>query len=60
MRVWLCFPSSEESDEVEEILPPSWDAQENVLEEDQDTLFKDSDSSHDFDVFNFLVCDCNE
>ena len=43
--------SDEESDEVEEILPPSWDADEDVPEEDCDRLLKDSDSSDDFDGF---------
>ena len=43
--------SDEESDEVEEILPPSWDADEDVPEEDWDKLFKDSDSNDDFDGF---------
>ena len=43
--------SDEESDEVEENLPPSWDADEDVPEEDWDRLFKDSDSSDDFDGF---------
>ena len=43
--------SDEESDEVEEILPPSWDADEDVPEEDWNKLFKDSDSSDDFDGF---------
>ena len=43
--------SDEESDEVEEILPPLWDADEDVPEEDWDRLFKDSDSSDDFDRF---------
>ena len=42
--------SDEESDEVEEILPPQWDTDEDVLE-DCDGLFKDSDSSYDFDGF---------
>ena len=42
--------SDEESDEVE-ILPPSWDADEYVPEEDWDRLFKDSDSSDDLDGF---------
>ena len=52
--------SVEENDEVEEILPPSWDADGDVPEEDWDRLFKDSDSSDDFDGFRFLLCDCNE
>ena len=43
--------SDEEKDEVEEILPPSWDADEDVPEEDWNKLFKDSDSSDDFSVF---------
>ena len=42
--------SDEESDEVEEILPPPWDADEDALE-DCDRLFKDSESSDDFDGF---------
>ena len=43
--------SDEESDEVEEILPPPWDTDEDVLKNDCDRLFKDSDSSDDFDGF---------
>ena len=35
--------SDEESDEVEEILPLSWDADEDVPEEDCNRLLKDSD-----------------
>ena len=40
-----------ESDEVKEILPPPWDADEDVPEVDCDRLFKNSDSSDDFDGF---------
>ena len=43
--------SDEESDEVEETLPPSWDADEDVPEKDWDRLFEDSDSNDDFDGF---------
>ena len=43
--------SDKESYEVEEILPPSWNAHEDVPKEDWDRLFKDSDSSNDFDGF---------
>ena len=43
--------SDEESNEVEEILPPSWDAGKDVSEEDWDRLFKDSYSSDHFDGF---------
>ena len=43
--------SDEESDEVEEILQPSWDADLDVPEEDWDRLFKDNDSSDDFNGF---------
>ena len=49
-KVWS-DSSDEESDEVEEILPPSWDADEDVPEEDWDRPFKDSDSSNGFDGF---------
>ena len=52
--------SDETSDEVEEILPPFWDADEDVLVEDWSRLFKDSDSSDGFDDFLFLLCDCNK
>ena len=43
--------SDKESYEVEEILPPSWNAHEDVPEEDWVRLFKNSDSSNDFDGF---------
>ena len=39
-----------ESDEVEEILPPSWDA-DNDAKEGWNRLFEDSDSSNDFHCF---------
>ena len=43
--------SDEESDEVEEILPPSWNADKDVPEEDWDKLFKNSGSSDHLDGF---------
>ena len=49
-KVWH-DSSDEESDEVEVILPTSWDADKNVPEEDWDKLFKDSDSSDHLDDF---------
>ena len=55
---WNCQSSDVSGDDKvwddssdEEILPPSWDADEDVPEEDWDRLFKDSDSSDDFDGF---------
>ena len=47
--------SDEESNELEEILPPSWDADEDVPEEDWDRLFEDSDSCDDFDGFKCFL-----
>ena len=41
--------SDEESDEVEEILPASRDADIDVPKEDWDRLFEDSNSSDNFD-----------
>ena len=35
----------------EEILPPFWDADEDVPEEEWNRLFEDSDSSDDFGGF---------
>ena len=45
---------------LEEILSLSCDADKDVLEKDWDILFEKDDSSDNLDVFNFLLCDCNQ